>query len=173
MADPTKIHGGKDVGRIGISQLEKLAPGSRALGKEQQAAMLYQDIAKKQSGLGKGTQVLNAFKPAGYGSIMGGILGGGVPGALVGGAATVMANNPKVLAFGSKALNRASSVKIPKSMSKIASKTYRTAKPLASKTYQSSKVARGFTPENSSRQQPKQSQKPHHASTQQSSQHSH
>lgn len=104
MADPTKMHGGKFTGGVGIKSLEKLAPGSQKLGKAQQAALSFQDIASQQAGLGKGTQMINMFKPSGYGSVMGGVLGG-VPGAIVGGATSMAANSPRVLGGASKALH--------------------------------------------------------------------
>jgi hypothetical protein len=96
MIDPTMASGAKESGKIGASYLEELAPGSRHAGKTMQADILLKEIAEKQKNLGKGTQLINAFKPVGYGSGMGGIVGG-VQGALVGGLTAATINNPKVL----------------------------------------------------------------------------
>lgn len=109
MADPTIMHGGKTAGGIGIAQVEKFAPGTQKLGKAQQAALMYSDIAKQQAGLGKGTQLINLLKPSGSGAVLGGVLGGAL-GAFIGGAANIAINSPPVLAGASKVLRKGAEI---------------------------------------------------------------
>lgn len=117
MMDQSALLGSKEAGGIGVGVLEDLAPGSQKIGKQLQADILLQNIAKQQSGLGKGTQVLNAFKPVGYGSGLGGMLGG-LQGAITGGIVASTINNPKVLGNISKGAynlgNKLKSGKLPK-----------------------------------------------------------
>lgn len=140
MADPTKAHAGKLAGGIGIKHLEKLAPGSQKLGKAQQAAFAFRDIAKQQSGLGRGTQLINTVKPSGFGAVLGGTISG-FPGAVIGSAMATAANNPKVLAGASKALHGASSIaktaKLPTQFGKMGN--------IANKAYQVSKYSLPIT----------------------------
>lgn len=121
MVDPTRMHGGKVAGGVGISELERLAPGTRQLGKAQQAALSYKDIAQKQAGIGKGTQFVNLIKPSGTGAVLGGVLGG-FPGAIAGAGVSMVANSPKFLSGASKLLksgaNLTRNAKIP-SMGKV------------------------------------------------------
>ena len=130
MADPTMMHGGKLTGGVGVGQLEKLAPGTQKLGKAQQAALSFRDIAKSQSGIGKGTQLFNLMKPSGTGAILGGVLGG-VPGAALGGAVSMASNSPSVLAGASRALHTGANLmrgaKLPQ-VSKVTSKLPEVAK---------------------------------------------
>lgn len=105
MIDPTRMHGGKVAGGVGIGELERLAPGTQKLGKAQQAALSFKEIAEKQAGIGKGTQLINLLKPSGTGAILGGVLGGPV-GAFAGAGASMIANSPKFLASASKTLKR-------------------------------------------------------------------
>jgi len=109
MADPTRMHGGKLTGGAGIAQLEKLAPGTAKLGKAQQAALAFRDIAKQQSGLGKGTQLINLMKPSGSGAVLGGVLGG-FPGAVAGAGVNMLVNSPGFSSGASKVLHKASNI---------------------------------------------------------------
>jgi hypothetical protein len=109
MQDPTKMHGGKVAGGVGISQLETLAPGTQKLGKTQQAALAFRDIAKQQSGLGKGTQLINLMKPSGSGAVLGGVLGG-FPGAVAGAGVNMLVNSPGFSSGASKVLHKASNI---------------------------------------------------------------
>jgi|GEM_PF-4577840 len=109
MADPSRMHGGKIAGGVGIAQLEKFAPGTQQLGKAQQAALAFQDIAKQQAGLGKGTQLINLVKPSGGGAVLGGVLGG-APGAVAGAGASMLLNSPKFLAGASKVLHKGAQI---------------------------------------------------------------
>lgn len=121
MADPSKMHGGKVAGGVGISQLEKFAPGTQQLGKAQQAALAFKDIARQQAGLGKGTQLINLLQPSGTGAVIGGVLGG-PGGAAIGAGTNIIANTPKFLAGTSKVLHKGSQIarnaKVPSYLSK-------------------------------------------------------
>lgn len=140
MADPTRMHGGKAAGGVGISQLEKLAPGTRKLGKAQQVAISFQDIAKKQAGLGKGTQFINLVKPSGGGAVLGGVLGG-APGAVAGAGASMVLNSPKFLAGASKVLHKGAQItrnaKVPSYFGKVGQ--------ISRGAYEASKYARPIT----------------------------
>lgn len=122
MADPSRMHGGKIAGGVGIAQLEKFAPGTQQLGKAQQAALAFQDIAKQQAGLGKGTQLINLVKPSGGGAVLGGVLGGPV-GAVAGAGASMLLNSPKFLAGASKVLHKGAQItknaKVPSYFGKV------------------------------------------------------
>jgi hypothetical protein len=134
------MHGGKAAGGVGISQLEKLAPGTRKLGKAQQAAISFQDIAKKQAGLGKGTQLINLIKPSGTGAVLGGVLGG-APGAVAGAGASMLLNSPKFLAGASKVLHKGAQItrnaKVPSYFGKVGQ--------IGRGAYEASKYARPIT----------------------------
>lgn len=140
MADPSKMHGGKVAGGVGISQLEKFAPGTQQLGKAQQAAISFQDIAKKQAGLGKGTQLINLVKPSGGGAVLGGVLGG-APGAVAGAGASMLLNSPKFLAGASKVLHKGAQItknaKVPSYFGKVGQ--------IGRGAYEASKYARPIT----------------------------
>jgi len=126
MGDPTAMAGNKLAGGIGIGVLEDVAPGSKKLGKDLQAQMLLKTIADKQKGLGKGSQVLNAFKPVGYGSGLGGILGG-VQGAVTGGIVASAVNNPRVISKVSQGLNNISKAKLK--LPKVNTSVYKSISP--------------------------------------------
>lgn len=152
MVDPTRMHGGKVSGGVGIGELERLAPGTQKLGKAQQAAIAFKEIAEKQAGLGKGTQLINLLKPSGTGAVLGGVLGGPV-GAAVGAGASIVANSPRFLAGASKTLKRGAdltrSAKIP-SFGKVGQ--------VSRGAYSVSKYARPFS-QSTQTQAPKQSKK--------------
>jgi len=139
MIDATKMHGGKVAGGVGISELERLAPGTQKLGKAQQAALAYKEIAQKQAGLGRGTQLINLVKPSGTGAVIGGVLAGPV-GAAVGAGVAMGVNSPKFLAGASKTLKSAANLtrnsKLP-SMGKVGQ--------VGRGTYNVSKNVRPFT----------------------------
>jgi len=126
LMDSTTLLGSKQAGGIGIGVLEDLAPGSQKLGKELQAQMLLKNVADKQKGLGKGSQVLNAFKPVGYGSGLGGILGG-VQGAITGGIVASAVNNPKVISKITQGLDKFSNAKMK--LPKVNTKAYKAISP--------------------------------------------
>jgi len=131
MADPTRMHGGKLTGGVGVGELEKLAPGTQKLGKSLEAGRAFQDMANQQAGIGKGTQLINAFKPSGYGSIMGAVLGG-VPGAALGGVVSMAANSPQFLSGASRALHTGANLmrgaNVSPTLSKVASQVPNIAK---------------------------------------------
>lgn len=134
MMDQSSLLGSKEAGGIGRGVLEDMAPGSSKIGKQLQADILLKNIADQQAGLGKGTQLINAFKPVGYGSGLGGMLGG-LKGAITGGIVASTVNNPKVLGAVSKGAynlgNKLKTTTIPKlKVPTKVSKGYKVTRPL-------------------------------------------
>jgi hypothetical protein len=119
IGDPMKSGVEEQIGRAGVEEIERLRPGSKALGKQQRGLIEYRDQLKKQAKTGQGTQLFNLFKPTGAGALMGAGVGsvvpglGNVTGAVIGGTAAAIANSPQFLAFASNALNSASKLRLP------------------------------------------------------------
>jgi hypothetical protein len=120
LQDATVMNFNKEIGNVGANTLEQLAQGSRDLGKKLQIQRAFQDIASKQSQLGRGAQIINAFKP-----IMSGITGGGIVGtgfapgigtligSTIGGVTAFAANNPSLQGAAAKVLTKGKLPKIP------------------------------------------------------------
>lgn len=107
LADPTKMAGSEEAGRIGVNLLEKYAPGSKASGQRLRTLRELQSVSKRVSGKGEGSQIFNAFKP-GFAGAQGGFIGGsalGNPmvGAIVGTGIGAASSNPAVLSGLSRA----------------------------------------------------------------------
>lgn len=115
MNDPIAANFNKATGTAGIKTLEKIAPGSSAIGQKLQKARAFEDIVKNQANLSKGTQLFNTVKPAfagfvtgaGAGSFLPGI--GNLAGGLIGAGSAATINNPRVMAMLAKYMQKAGS----------------------------------------------------------------
>lgn len=85
-----------------IKELEKAAPGTKQLGRDEAALIKLEDIIKNSQSRGNARQMLN-FSKLGGGAI-GGVLAG-APGAIAGFAAEQVANSPQFLKGLSKTLD--------------------------------------------------------------------
>lgn len=107
LADPTVVHAGEIAGKVGIDVLDQFAPGSKELGKQLQGLRTFRNIAKKQSGIGRGSQVFNTVKSNFAGLGAGGALGYAVGNPILGGAVGMTlgaaSTNPRVLSAVSRA----------------------------------------------------------------------
>ena len=98
MTDPLSDNFNKQVGAVGIETLDEIAKGSAAVGKQLQALREFQHIAKKQTQLGKGTQVLNILKPSVAGAAAGSFIPGvgNLTGAGIGAVGSAALSSPGV-----------------------------------------------------------------------------
>ena len=106
MRDAAALDADKLAGGIGIEYLDQFAPGSAKLGKYLQGLREFEDIVKKRAGKGEGSQLFNIHKAGFAGAAGGALLGGGIPGALLGVAAGEAANSPYVISKGAQALQK-------------------------------------------------------------------
>lgn len=108
--DPMSDNFNKVMGSVGIQTLEQVAPGSAEIGKKLQALQEFKSIIKKQSEVGKGSQIINILKPSVSGGIAGAAAGSFLPGignlggAAIGAGGAILANSPQAQRFASKVL---------------------------------------------------------------------
>jgi len=109
----------EQLGRSGQTAIERIAPGSKALGQKLRPIRGAQEILRKQTELGKGGQIVGVLKAPFAGAVSGAALGSFVPGlgnatgALLGGAVSTVLNNPQFQGRLGTALKDISRNKLP------------------------------------------------------------
>lgn len=167
LANPLEASFDSEIGRAAQGTIERLAPGSMELGRKLKPFYAAKDIMGLQSEVGRGSQIFNTLKPAFAGLTTGAAAGsflpgvGNITGALVGGGAAMLANNPRVQGTVGSMLQKG--VQMPK----IAQKTVGMAKPAvdvgskaAAMANAIRKPARYFAPDQQQPQQQQQESRP-------------
>lgn len=101
----------EQIGRAGVNTLEEYAPGSKNIGTKLRGYRTTQNVVGAKARTGLGTQLINAMKPGAVGFGLGAGVGyarGEDPlkSGIIGGFATTVANNPRVLNAAGKIASR-------------------------------------------------------------------
>lgn len=95
VGDPFSSSLSKQIAKAGQSARETLRPGTTALGRELKGLRTAQEVIGRTANVGKGTQLINSFKPFVPGATSGYILSGGnLPATIAGAIGATIGNNP-------------------------------------------------------------------------------